>query len=433
MSRLARPVAITMALATGLLLLAAFVLWARSGFATPPYVFMRGWIGMFAFILAGVAQLTSGLVIALRRPDLSIGPLGLLFAFILSTATVANAYLALAASGVSVPWDPRWVAWAPSCLAFAGATLTAQWLGLIFPDGRLHRPYGGAALAVIATGAILTAVAMGFQPGFLILYPGIPSPLAVDPSLGGPLLATAIFGLGLLGLGGVAVSVVLVGRYRSADRIVRAQLRWYIATAILLVAGFLAFLGVLASLPNGSPLGEAVLVAFVISAALPPVAIVVAITRYHLFEIDTILSRTFVFGALTAILAGVYTASIRLFNLLFTTVTGEASEAALVITTLVIAASFTPLKRRLEGVVERRFTGLQAPSGESGSASAAEASTFSPSGAGSGPVGVDEATLRRLVAAVLADPTMAAALEARSASATAGPESADPPAPETAS
>ena len=72
-------------------------------------------------------------------------------------------------------------------------------------------------------------------------------------------------------------------------------------------------------------------------------------------EIDRIIGRTFAYGALTAILAGLYSASVRLFNWLFVDVTGQNSEATLVLTTLVLATTFTPIKSRLEKVAERRF------------------------------------------------------------------------------
>jgi hypothetical protein len=80
-----------------------------------------------------------------------------------------------------------------------------------------------------------------------------------------------------------------------------------------------------------------------------------AITRHHLYDIDTIIGRTFAYGALTAILAGLYAASVRLFNAMFVTTTGENSELALVLTTLVLATTFTPIKSRLERLAARRF------------------------------------------------------------------------------
>ena len=70
-----------------------------------------------------------------------------------------------------------------------------------------------------------------------------------------------------------------------------------------------------------------------------PIAIGIAITRYRLFEIDRLINRTLVYGSLTAILAGVFTAAIGLAQRVFVAVTGEKSDAAIVLTTLVVATA----------------------------------------------------------------------------------------------
>jgi len=131
---LARPFAIALALAASTFVLIAVLLWARSGFATPPYVFMRGPGGMIAFLLAVTTQVVCGFLLAIRRPDLPIGRLALTFAVVVGLALLANAYLAFAEHGLEVPWDPAWIAWFTSWFAFPGAALTAVVLGLVFPD-----------------------------------------------------------------------------------------------------------------------------------------------------------------------------------------------------------------------------------------------------------------------------------------------------------
>ena len=260
-----------------------------------------------------------------------------------------------------------------------------------------------------------------------MLYPAIDNPTPAAESLAGPLVGLSVVGIGLLTIGSVGVAVSLLDRYRDAGMVVRLQLRWYIASAVGIVAGFCAFLAALLWLPPDSPLGEAILVAFLVSAALPPIALFVSITRYRLYDIDTILSRAFVFGTLTAILAGVYTASIRLFNSLFTALTGENSDAALVITTLVIAASFTPIKRRLEAFVERRFRAPESlglvTDGEAQQPVTAAAATET----------LEDDIVGRIAAAVIADPAFGAAIESRlrlampASSAVKGAEPAQPP------
>ncbi len=99
--------------------------------------------------------------------------------------------------------------------------------------------------------------------------------------------------------------------------------------------------------------------AFLPSLILFPLSVGVAILRYRLWEIDTIVNRTLVYGALTAILAGVFTALIGLAQRVFVAFTGEKSDAALVITTLIVAAASAPIKTRLQAFVDRQFKDVQ--------------------------------------------------------------------------
>lgn len=86
-----------------------------------------------------------------------------------------------------------------------------------------------------------------------------------------------------------------------------------------------------------------------------PIVVGVAILRYRLWEIDVIVNRAVVYGTLTAVLAGIFTASIGLSQKLFVAMTGEQSDAALVITTLILVAAFTPMKGWLQEFVDRQF------------------------------------------------------------------------------
>jgi hypothetical protein len=86
-----------------------------------------------------------------------------------------------------------------------------------------------------------------------------------------------------------------------------------------------------------------------------PIAIGIAILRYRLYEIDTLINRTLVYGALTAILAALYFSGIVVLQRVFVAFTGEQSTLAVVASTLVIAALFNPLRRRVQAFVDRRF------------------------------------------------------------------------------
>jgi hypothetical protein len=81
----------------------------------------------------------------------------------------------------------------------------------------------------------------------------------------------------------------------------------------------------------------------------------VAITRYHLFDIDRLINRTIVYGLLTAILAGVYFGGVTLIQVLLRPLTGKGNDLAVVATTLLIAALFFPLRQRVQRFIDRRF------------------------------------------------------------------------------
>jgi hypothetical protein len=162
----------------------------------------------------------------------------------------------------------------------------------------------------------------------------------------------------LVALGVVAMTVLgtaaVIVRYRRGAAVERQQLRWFLA-AVSLAALPLA----LSVLPGiGGP--EMGLVAAV-GLLLIPIAVGIAVTRYRLYEIDHLINRTLVYVPLTALLAGLYAATVTLLQRLFQSVTGNTSDAAIIISTLILASVFTPIRKWLEGIVERRFK--PAPSG----------------------------------------------------------------------
>jgi hypothetical protein len=210
-------------------------------------------------------------------------------------------------------------------------------------------------IAACAFGALLFSLGVVGTPGPIIWFPTFDNPIPVPGNTPLPLVLRYVVGPLVLIFGGAAASMALLERYRAADHIGRLQLRWYVTSAVLLTVGFMAFLVALYALPPDSPWGELITTGFFLAQGVPPVFMVVAISRYRLYDIDTIIGRAFVYGALTAILAGLYAASIRLFNALFVGLTGESSEATLVITTLILATTFTPIKARLEAFAATRM------------------------------------------------------------------------------
>jgi hypothetical protein len=141
----------------------------------------------------------------------------------------------------------------------------------------------------------------------------------------------------------------LVVRYRRGDGVERAQIRWLALSGSFVAAAF-----AIASFQI-SPISDRAWELGFLFLSLMPIAIGVAVTRYRLYEIDRLINRTLVYGSLTAILAGIFTAGIGFAQRLFIATTGETSDAAIVLTTLVVATLYAPLRKRLEAVIDRRF------------------------------------------------------------------------------
>jgi hypothetical protein len=142
--------------------------------------------------------------------------------------------------------------------------------------------------------------------------------------------------------------VSLVLRYRRSAREGRLQIKWLaVAVALLVVDG-------VASIAFPSDEAWRSIVSDIVFASIP-LAIGIAIFRYRLYEIDRIINRTLVYIPLVAIIGGFATAMIPLSQRVFMAVTGNKSDAAIVLTTLLVASLVTPLRKRLEAAVEGRF------------------------------------------------------------------------------
>jgi hypothetical protein len=153
----------------------------------------------------------------------------------------------------------------------------------------------------------------------------------------------------------LAVAAVIV-RLRRSEGIERAQLKWFVA-AIFAVGSFVTLAFVDGGLDIGLAAGTNPTffdVLAVASLSLPPIAVGVAILRYHLFEIDRIISRTLSWALVTGLLGAVFVGIVVGLQALSTKVTGT-NTLAVAASTLVVAAAFQPLRRRVQVGVDRRF------------------------------------------------------------------------------
>jgi hypothetical protein len=241
---------------------------------------------------------------------------------------------------------PYWV-WYPGLMA-----ITA-FLPLYFPDGRLvsrrWRPV--AWLAVFLT-TFLTAFAV-VRPGGDETR-GIPNPLGVE-SLTNITLPIAVFEL-IVPTSWVVVGLLsvasLVVRFRRSRGVERQQIKWVAFAAVLFMSWAVLEQFLSVRLP---PIVDEAL--FVVALQGMWVAIAVAILRYRLFDIDVIVNRTLVYGVLTAALALVYLGGVAASQAIFRALTGQdqQSQLAIVGSTLVIAALFNPLRRRIQSFIDRGF------------------------------------------------------------------------------
>ena len=153
----------------------------------------------------------------------------------------------------------------------------------------------------------------------------------------------------------VAAALSLFERLHRAIGVERQQIKWFAYAAAATVIGIiLAYIipGVIDTPLWFERAGFALNIAFIPAI---PIAIGIAILRYRLYEIDTLINRTLVYGPLTAALVALYFGGVVLLQSLFVVLTGERSTLAIVASTLVIAAMFNPLRRRIQSFIDRRF------------------------------------------------------------------------------
>jgi hypothetical protein len=157
--------------------------------------------------------------------------------------------------------------------------------------------------------------------------------------------------LPLMLLAGVGAVISLFVRFHRARGDERQQIKWFASAAALTLVWILVFGQ---STLRGLPGVIVDLSALVVIPSIP-IAIGIAILRYRLYDIDIIINRTLVYGSLTATLVALYFGGIVVLQRVFVLLTGQQSTLAVVASTLAIAALFVPLRRRVQGFVDRRF------------------------------------------------------------------------------
>jgi hypothetical protein len=287
------------------------------------------WIQLLSDVLTAAPYLTISALLLSRR---ATGWFGLYVALLFAVFGIGTSYM----TGFVMLAHPSleilvmvlgWLAW--------GAFLP---LGYVFPDGRFVPRW---TRWIVLGWALVLAITF-------VVVPPFESPwwfvLAALTTL----------------LGAVAS---LIYRYaRRADAVQRQQTKWIIWAIMLFSVSFTMVSLINISLPVGSEMTERGLlyqlfnrISGVLIGGVIPLAVGIAILRYRLWDVDLLINRTLVYGALTATLALVYLGSVVLLQRLMTPLIGQDFPLAIVASTLAIAALFQPLRRRIQNTIDRRF------------------------------------------------------------------------------
>ena len=291
-----------------------------------------------AVSLVGVigAPILGGLI-ASRRPRNPYGWLWLGFALGLTLQQLSGAYSAYAL--VVEPGTllaPKTIS---QLLGLGGpvALSLAPFLLLLFPTGRLpSRRWRILAWILIMSEVVFLALSIFF---------GSPD------QVGGSITVITFVVVSMIFATVVLSALSLVVRYRQASGVERQQLKWFALAAVLVVSNLV---GILLGLDRllGSALSN------VLEAAANTglyVAVGFAILKHRLYDIDVIINRALIYGALTLSLVMVYIGCVVSLQYVFRALTGGNSQLVIVASTLAIAALFNPLRRRIQSFIDRRF------------------------------------------------------------------------------
>jgi hypothetical protein len=284
-----------------------------------------------------------GALVASRQPHNPIGwflfatpfflGLGLLTERIYWSVVLANPGQV---SAEYVLWLSNWT-WVPAM--FPMFTLVP----LLFPTGRPPTPKWRAVgwIAGVTAGVLL--VTLAFSPGPIEEYEWVDNPLGVD---GLPTELVGGIGFAVLLAASVASIASLAVRFRRSRGLERQQLKWVTFAAALLIVVWVVNVAVAPSIDDYWAWASLVAALLVLAASVG-----LAILRYRLYDIDVVINRTLVYGALTATLAGAYAGSVLLLQL----VLSPGSDLAIAVSTLAVAALFRPARGRIQAAVDRRF------------------------------------------------------------------------------
>jgi hypothetical protein len=302
------------------------------------------WVIIWVITLVFAA---TGVLVASRHPGNAIGWTFLGAAVGAGLGSLAGSYADYWVDGrEGSEWLGKTAAWYGELSWIPFILVPVTFLPLLFPDGRLLSRRWRVVAWCAGVGIAGNFVVEGLRPGPIPDYPQIRNPYGVESSVLDGLEALTVLAL-LIGILGSALSLIL--RFRRARGEQRLQMKWLAfagaIAAVIIPLGFVTY----------DVVGEdAANLAMMLSVLGLPAATGVAILRYRLYDIDVVINRTLVYGALTAMLALTYLGSVLLLQLALSGIT-EGSGLAVAASTLAVAALVRPARARIQQGVDRRF------------------------------------------------------------------------------
>lgn len=335
----------------GAVALALLVLYV-SGVSVRVYLFARtpalaeGFLDDYGLLIAFSMCAVVGALLVWKRPDHPLGWVMSAVGLIVAVLPGLESYAGYRMTTVGEPdavatlgaWFNGWY-WIPLL------SLVLFYTPLYFPDGRLPSPrwrWVARAVTVGVVGASVPGMFVETLAGQDVDYV-IANPVGVagftdwDSSM-----LFTVFSVTLV-VGIVVAIASVVVRFRRSHGVERQQIKW-----LLLGVSPGPILPLVESMPGGEVL-------FLVNLAGIPLAISVAVLRYRLYDVDRIISRTLGYVLVSAILVGLYAAGVLSLGAIGRTATGEVNELVVALSTLLVAAAFQPLRRRVQSVVDRRF------------------------------------------------------------------------------
>jgi len=288
-----------------------------------------------------------GAIIASHHPRNTIGWLFCSVGLVVGFDTLARGYAEFSYSGSSGSRSlAETAAWFSSWSWTLLVVVPTTFLLLMFPDGRLPSPRWRPVAWCAVLGIIGFVVGYALEAGPLEDLPKLVNPYGIDSPVVG--IVTAASNV-VVGGSMVTAAVSLVVRARRAGRVERQQIKWLAYGGVVVVGTIFVSGGI-------SVWSETASIAAISLGLLGlPVFTGVAIMRHRLYDVDVLINRTLVYGSVTVLLAATYVGGVVSLQYLFRALTGQGSTLAVVASTLAIAALFNPLRRRVQGFIDRRF------------------------------------------------------------------------------